>query len=310
MKTVETLIVTLGELSAENPPPRVEIELTPDSGWSRLLGAWPLPADGTLDRLAMAMEQRAAPPERVSLLGCPSACLLPIVWLRTVWLDPAARIRIDWGRVQDPALQPGRQEACLLACALADEVCCADEARALACWGYESNQAGGARRSAEAFELLTGLFDRWSIGPRHSNSSQGWVRAARRELLACAAMGLTRVALYGAGTHTRALGEVLMEPGVEIVGIIDDDPRRAGTRLWGYTIISPDDALSLGLDAIVLSANSIEDVLWAKTARHREAGIRVVRLYGGDGLAEEPLAFPRQSVAAGPGLEPALRPAV
>lgn len=273
-----TLIVTLGEAPTA---PAINLPLTSKSCWASLLGQWPLPATGAIDTLASAMDWQANTPTSITLRGCPSACLLPILWLRTIWLAPEARITLDWWTIDDPSDQPGRQAAGRLATVLASTVNCADPARAAFLWGHQASTGRSDASSAEAFDLLNNLIDLWGLGPRHASPAAGWAQAARRELLACSSQGIRRIALYGAGTHTRALGDVLMEPDVEIAAIIDDDARRHGGRLWGYPIISPEDALTMNLDAIILSANSIEDLLWERTRRHRDAGIRVIRLYGG-----------------------------
>lgn len=298
MSSTQAVTITLG---ADDVGPSVALPLSVESPWTNLLGAWPLPATGALDTLAGAMDWLRDPPELVTLRGCPSASLLPILWLRTTWLASGARVIIDWPSVEDPADQPGRQAAGRLACLLASSVRCADEGRARVLWGYEpSTRDRGATpfpARVEAFDLLNNLIDLWGLGPRYASRATSWAHAARRELLKCASQGLRRVALYGAGTHTRALGEVLMEPDVEIAAIIDDDARRHGSRLWGYPIISPEEALGMNLDAIILSANSVEDLLWERTARHREAGIRVVRLYGGQPIAPALRLAPRAAPA-------------
>ncbi|MEO0482158.1 MAG: hypothetical protein AAF138_00875 [Planctomycetota bacterium] len=99
--------------------------------------------------------------------------------------------------------------------------------------------------------------------------------------------GAKRVALYGAGTHTRAIGEALMDPEVEIVAIIDDDARRSGERMWGYPVVTRAQAIELKPDAVLLSANSIEEQLWQNSADLRSAGIRVARLYTRDSSPEQ-----------------------
>jgi hypothetical protein len=291
--SASSLVITLG---AASTAPAVSLPLTADSCWANLLGRWPLPATGTIDTLASAIDWLASPPAEVSLRGCPSACLLPILWLRTIWLAPDAMIKIDWQTIEDPSDQPGRQAAGRLACVLASQVRCADPARAASLWGFRSRPAGSECTDTEAFDLLNNLIDLWGLGPRHASPAAGWAQAARRALLACSSQGVKRIALYGAGTHTRALGDVLMETDVEITAIIDDDARRHGTRLWGFPIISPDDPLTMNLDAIMLSANSVEDLLWERTARHRSAGIHVIRLYG-----EQPITSAR-SFSARPGV--------
>ncbi len=258
------------------------LPLSPDSCWANLLGRWNLPATGAIDLLARMIESMPSPVTSCMLRGCPSACLLPILWLRTIWLPVEARITVEWDLVDDPSHHPGRQAAGRLACLLASEVRCADPARASARWGFVPPQPGrSVAASVDVFDLLSNLIDTWGLGSAYQSPAATWAQAVRRELLSCAALGMKRVALYGAGTHTRAVGEVLMEPDIEIAAIIDDDARRHGTRLWGYPIVSPDAALTLNLDAIILSANSVEDLLWDRTARHRDAGIRVIRLYGG-----------------------------
>lgn len=251
----------------------VALPLSDKSPWARLLGPWLLPAEGSLEAMERAFESHA-PLESVTLVGCPSACLMPLLWLRSMWLSPTARVSLEWNHVEDPDDQPGRQAAGRLACLLAGDVRCADPARALQWWGWDGPSARWSDNALDAFDLLTNLVDLWDVG-----TSPSWSETVRRAIAACRSAGMKRVALYGAGTHTRAVGDALMEPGVEIVGIIDDDHRRHGQRLWGFPIISPDRALELEPDAIILSANTFEDQLWEKTATHRAAGIHVARLY-------------------------------
>lgn len=110
--------------------------------------------------------------------------------------------------------------------------------------------------------------------------TQAWVNRAREALETCRERGRQRVALYGAGTHTRQLGTLLMEPPVEIACIIDDKPSLRGAKLWGFPIVTRDEAMRMSLDAVVLSANSHEDALWAQSEPLRAAGVEVIRLYG------------------------------
>lgn len=98
----------------------------------------------------------------------------------------------------------------------------------------------------------------------------------------CDSAGLRRVAIYGAGRHTRALGETLASPPVSIVCVIDDAPSLEGDTLWGFPIVGAARALTMDLDAIVLSSNTREADMWAKTGAFRDKGVRVLRLYGHD----------------------------
>jgi len=96
---------------------------------------------------------------------------------------------------------------------------------------------------------------------------------------ALVASGRARVALYGAGTHTRVTLPTAIDAGLRVEAIIDDNPAAHGTRMEGVPVVSLAQAIERRPDAIVLSANSYEEALWTKSAPARAAGIDVVRLY-------------------------------
>lgn len=95
----------------------------------------------------------------------------------------------------------------------------------------------------------------------------------------CAARGLTPVAIYGAGRHTRNLGEAMMDPPVDVACIIDDDARAHGRRLWGRPVVSRAQALGSGVRAVILSSDAHEGAMWDKCAGFFRAGAQVMRLY-------------------------------
>jgi hypothetical protein len=258
----------------------VTLDVSTSSCWARFLGPFPLPDDGAIDRLAAAIEARPVPPARVELIGAPAACALPALWLRTIWLDEAATIALAWPRVEPPGADHGERLAARLCAGLVDHLDAAGPA--LDEWGLAPGPQ--TRPGPEAFDVALGLVDAWDVRVQWTLGAgrSEWLCRMRAALEACAARGERRVALYGAGTHTRALGAVLMEPPVEIVCIIDDNADGDG-RLWGYPVVTRDAALALGLDAVVLSANTWEDRLWEAGAPLREAGIPVHRLYGTTG---------------------------
>lgn len=98
---------------------------------------------------------------------------------------------------------------------------------------------------------------------------------------ALADRGIDRIGIYGAGTHTRTrLARILMECPVSVACVIDDDPRRHGSRLWGFPIVSREQAIGMGVRAVVLSSDLFEDELWARSQELRDSGVEVVRLYG------------------------------
>ncbi|USN97935.1 MAG: hypothetical protein H6810_07000 [Phycisphaeraceae bacterium] len=107
-------------------------------------------------------------------------------------------------------------------------------------------------------------------------------RRMRDALALCAAEGLHRVAIFGAGQHTARAADALRDPPVEIAAIIDDDADRIGRRLWNFPIVSRERAIELNLDAVVLSSDAMEARLVGRAAPLASAGVRVVSLYGAD----------------------------
>jgi len=133
----------------------------------------------------------------------------------------------------------------------------------------------------EAWRPTGPLFDGGRVevmrvyGPYAAEKNERMARALQR----LAGVGCRRVALYGAGAHTRDLGPAVGESPVPIAGIIDDDPARAGGSLFGVEIVPAERALRMGLDAVVLSSDAHEEALWRRSEAFRRAGVEVVRLY-------------------------------
>jgi len=136
-----------------------------------------------------------------------------------------------------------------------------------------TDRAAFLANACDALERIT-----TSAPPDRRASSDEWNSRMARALRECAMRGDRNVALFGAGTHTRALGETLREPPVRIACIIDDGARE-GQTLWGFPVFTPHQASHLPIDTVILSGNSVEDVLWDRAALFRERGIPVVRLY-------------------------------
>lgn len=255
---------------------RSEIELSTQSPWCSIFGPIALPVEGSLDQLNQQLA--GSPIRQATLRGQPASCLLPILWIRSIWgSGPGTRISLDWESTNEPDSAPSTQPAARLACLLADTVRCDSPDIVLQEYGFDPQNPG---MTEDIFDLLTNIVDLWDPNLRSAVLGDDWASEMRSALAQAANDGHQRVALYGAGTHTRAVGEALMCPPVEITCIIDDDARRNGERLWGYEILPPEVALERGIDAIVLSANSIEDQLWEKTAELRSRGVQVYRLYG------------------------------
>lgn len=105
------------------------------------------------------------------------------------------------------------------------------------------------------------------------------VEKMRSALHRCAEAECRNVAVYGAGQHTSKCAEAFADSPVQIVGVIDDNPSRHGGLISGLSIMSAEQALSLGATAIVLSSDAHEEALWEKTEWLRKQGIHVERLY-------------------------------
>jgi hypothetical protein len=116
---------------------------------------------------------------------------------------------------------------------------------------------------------------------------RGESEARLRDALAdCAARGERRIAIFGAGTHTRRAVNALAEPPnhTEIVCFIDDHAERrtqneSPRKLWGFPILSVVEALDQRLDAVVLSSSTMEAALIRSAEPLRTGGVRIVPLY-------------------------------
>ena len=92
--------------------------------------------------------------------------------------------------------------------------------------------------------------------------------------------GAQRIALYGAGLHTRRHLPFLET--VDAVRVIIDDAR-AGSRLGRFDVVSVSEAVEQRCcDAVVLSSDTIEDTLWTAASGIRSRGIPVYRVYSSE----------------------------
>lgn len=100
--------------------------------------------------------------------------------------------------------------------------------------------------------------------------------------------GATRIVLYGVGLHTRRLRDVLQdEP--EIVGFIDDGASGGDGQTFWDRPVCPVDAVIKRVqpDAVILSSDDWEYMMWEKCEPLREQGIPVYALYGSDQSEQE-----------------------
>lgn len=151
----------------------------------------------------------------------------------------------------------------------------------------EAEYDGNYRNFAEVY---------WST--RYGAQLSGGAERLGAALESCGRRGLEPVGIYGSGSHTRAAWAALAEPAAEVVCLIDDNAAAQGRRLFGYPIVSAARAVEMGVRAVVLSSNAMEDALWEASAPLRRAGVEVVRLYGAGGPARGAEA-PRDGAASG-----------
>lgn len=273
------------------------LPISRDSPWCAVLGDFPLPMPDALEEIGRSLVTLPGPPDTVRLIGSPAACLLPALWLRSIWLEPGARLELHWPRIAPPGHDPAEALCTELCTGLLDHLHCDDHQACEQLWGLRT----GTREPIEAaaFDAMLALLESWSIRSRTGPiaTPDEWMHRITRALHRCAKDAKHRIALYGGGTHTRAVGPALAQAPVEIVAIIDDGMGDQNKRLWGFPVVTRETALSLNLDAVILSANSVEHKLWELAAPLRDAGIEVIRLYA-DAVDLRPETFGRTTHAA------------
>jgi glycosyltransferase involved in cell wall biosynthesis len=125
-------------------------------------------------------------------------------------------------------------------------------------------------------------FSAWD--PRYGSGSvppDGPERFARA-LDALAGAG-ARVAIHGAGEHTRRLGQALEARLESVVCFCDDSPRVWGGTQCGRPVVAPSSAGELGATHVVISSWLHEGEVWRRRGVYEGQGIGVVRLYAAEG---------------------------
>lgn len=105
-----------------------------------------------------------------------------------------------------------------------------------------------------------------------------WDRIEQR----CHAKGYERIALYCSGRHTSRLlaGGWPTSPGLRVVAILDDAPGKAGFRIGGVPVVSPEMAGEYTPDVIIPSTDAHEEGVWASCVHAAErAGAARMRVY-------------------------------
>lgn len=103
--------------------------------------------------------------------------------------------------------------------------------------------------------------------------------AAARAREALAQLSGRRVAVWGAGRHTRAIAPEFARTGADVLAAIDDDPANWGGDIVSIPIGSARHARSLGATDVLISSAMHEAALWSRRAELERLGFRVHRMY-------------------------------
>jgi len=91
-----------------------------------------------------------------------------------------------------------------------------------------------------------------------------------------------RLAVWGAGIHTSQLLSETALGGADLYCIFDNDPKKHGSLLGRFPIkkFSCDPAdIKLHIDAILISSEASEDVIYKQISYLEKFGIKIYRLY-------------------------------
>ena len=116
-------------------------------------------------------------------------------------------------------------------------------------------------------------------GPEES-VEEGLARAELR-LRALAPTGLCRVALYGAGEHSRRLIALAAGGPCRIVAVIDDAPTHV--RFAGLPLVTPADWAGLDVDGLVISSRGSEAALAQRARTWLPPRVPIVCFYSAEG---------------------------
>ncbi len=125
--------------------------------------------------------------------------------------------------------------------------------------------------SADATTMLPGRLD----DPRNARRT-----LIERAALICKASGARRIAIWGAGKHTEAMGIHAFEDiGIKVAAIIDDNARPGRRTLHGVPVLPPD-SLPRSIHAVVASSDAHEQTILERArATFQGTGTLVVPIY-------------------------------
>lgn len=101
----------------------------------------------------------------------------------------------------------------------------------------------------------------------------------RERVAALEDLGCTRILLYGASDTARAMIGFLMASRITVVGVVDDDPQKQGSRFVGVPVIGAAGIEAMEFDTVVVTTVAFEDEILSKIAGGTRAARRVIGLF-------------------------------
>lgn len=90
--------------------------------------------------------------------------------------------------------------------------------------------------------------------------------------------GFRRLALYSAGEVTELVIHALAGLPIELVAIIDDDPKKQGRVMFGYPVVRPERSKELGIDAIIVTTFRYRRTIMQRVQHLKDEGIQIIGL--------------------------------
>lgn len=133
---------------------------------------------------------------------------------------------------------------------------------------YFLTPKGKRRKRLLLNEYITGVSDLYSTCKKEFEQRlQGFFR-----------QGLRRVVFFGAAETCEVAYHAARLAGMEILGIVDNDPRKQRQKLGDIEIRPPDCIEALGPDGVIITALAHRDEIYGQLASLRQKGLSVKRL--------------------------------
>lgn len=87
-----------------------------------------------------------------------------------------------------------------------------------------------------------------------------------------------KIAIYGAGMHTRFLLDTF-ELSDAVQCLIDSDPKKAFTKFQQWSIYPPEHIPNLNVDAILISSHDFEEEIFQTIKKYNKNNVMVIRCY-------------------------------